>query len=179
MAFNRSIKTKYFKQFTFSLDFDINKATKDLFVERQGDLSLLAQSLVLNELRKDKPFDDVIVHHLKPTKYTDSTFESESLKLLQLIRNLTSGRKECPMHWLWLYKYRAGFSDDDAKLIEQCLYILLEKGMIEVVKVSFNLSTDKESLMVRPVKYMKKYEQKYELVTANATIEAFKKGDNG
>ena len=155
MAINRHLKTKYYKQFSFSLDFDINKTTKDLFVERQGDLSLLAQMLILRELRKEKPFDDVIVHHLKPTKYTDSTFENESLKLLQLIRNLTSGRKECPMHWLWLYKYRAGFGDDDAKLIEQCLYILLEKGMIEVVKVRFNLSTDKESLMVRPVKYLK------------------------
>lgn len=82
------------------------------------------------------------------------------------------------MHWLWLYKYRAGFSNDDAKLIEQCLYILIEKGMIEVVKVSFNYSSDKESLMVRPVKYLKKYEQKYELIKANATIKAFKKGDN-
>lgn len=178
MAYNRSLKTKYFKQFTFSLDFDVSKIAKDLFVERHNDLSLLAQSLVLNELRKEKPFADVIVHHLKPTKYTDSPFESESLKLLQLIRNLTSGRKDCPMHWLWLYKYRAGFSDDDAKLMEQCLYILLEKGMIEVVKVSHSFSTDKEMLMVKPVKYLKTYNQKYELVNANATIKAFKKGDN-
>lgn len=175
MAYNRYSRTKYFKQFTFSLDFDINQTTKKLFVERHDDLSLLAQSLILKELRKEKPFDDVNVYHLKPRKYSDASFENESLKVLQLIRNLTSGRKDCPMHWVWLYKYRAGFSDDDAKLIEQCLYVLLEKNMIEVVNVQHALSAGKEMLMVKPVKYLKTYEQKYELVNANATLKSFRK----
>ena len=178
MARNKFTKTKYFKQFTFSLDFDINQKTKSLFVEKHNDLSLMAQALILQELRKEKPFDTVVIHHLKPRKYAEGTFETESMKVLQLIRNLTSGRTDCPMHWIWLYKYRAGFTDDDAKLIEQCLYILLEKGMIEVVNVQHSMSSDKEMLMVRPKKYLKKYEQKYELVNANATIKAFKKGDN-
>jgi hypothetical protein len=178
MAYNRTLKTKYFKQFTFSLDFDAGKIAKDFFIENHNDLSLLVQILIVNEIRKEKPFSDVVLHRLRPTKYNDNAFESESMKVLQLIRNLTVGRKDCPMHWLWLYKYRAGFTNDDAKLIEQCLYILIEKGMIEVINVVHSFSNDKEMLMVKPVKYLKKYDQKYELINANATLKSFKKGDN-
>lgn len=176
MALNRYSKTKYFKQFTFSLDFDVTAESKALFVERHKDLSLLAQMLVLDELRKDKPFSGVVVHHLKPRKYSEGAFESESMKVLQLIRNLCSGRKDCPLHWVWLYKYRAGFSNDDAKLIEQCLYNLLERGMIEVINMQHSFSSDKEMLMVKPAKYVKKYEQKYELINANATIKNYRRG---
>ncbi len=176
MAYNRRVRQTYFKQFTFSLDFDINAMTKRLYVERHDDLSLMAQMLVLNELRKEEPFKDIVTYSLKPKKYNEDDFENESMKLLQLIRNLTNGRKDCPIHWLWLYKYRAGFKDDDAKLIEQCLYNLLEHGMIEVTNVTHSFSAGKEMLMVKPVKYLKKYEQKYELINANATLKHFKKG---
>lgn len=177
MAINRHSRTKYFKQFTFSIDFDISQTTKALFVERQDDLSLLAQMLVLAEMRKPVPFADVSLHHLRPKKYTEAAFESEGLKVLQLIRNLCAGRKDFPMHWLWLYKYRAGFNDDDAKLIEQCLYNLLERDMIEVTSYEHSFSAKgKETLMVKPKLFVKKYDQKYELINANATIERYKKG---
>jgi len=176
MAKNRYLRNSYFKQFTFFFFFDISHASKKLYVTRHDDLSLLAQLLVLNELKKDNPFDDIKVHNLKPTKYTESRFENESMKLLQLIRNLCSGRKDCPIHWLWLYKYRAGFKDDDAKLIEQCLYNLIETEQIEVISIQHSFNSDKGFLTVKPTKYLRKYEQKYELINANATIERFKKG---
>jgi len=175
----KRVRQKYFKQFTFSLDFDVGKRSRELYVERHDDLSLLAQMLVLNELKKDNPFEGLKLHHLRPRKYSEGTFENESMKVLQLIRNLCSGRKDMPMHWLWLYKYRAGFGDDDAKLIEQCLFNLLERGMIEVVNMQHSFSSSKEMLMVKPVKYLKKYEQKYELINANATIKSYKRGTNG
>lgn len=131
MAINKT----NFKRF-FKLVYDFSKR-KDIFLTYEKNMQLILMELISAELTKEVPFEGMN-YDFQPRKHYDKFLPVEEIKVHRLCREIHAQFNYVPftIGYLWVYRDMINFtnSKDDQKIMESCLFDLIEKGMVEVVE---------------------------------------------